>query len=87
MLRAGEVGGKKIKKELRHYGEKFMEAMVEKGLTVHEVDSETIAVWRNTSREFYPDLRGDFVPADIFDRVVAISDSLRSINFGNSLDQ
>ena len=87
MLAAAEAVGKKIKKDLRHDDQKFIDAMVEHGLIVHEANSEIIALWRNTSREFYPDLRGDFVPADIFDRVVAISDSLRSINFGNSLNQ
>ena len=87
MLAAAVAVGKKIKKDLRHDDQKFIDAMVEHGLTVHEVNTETVALWRNTSREFYPDLRGDFVPADIFDRVVAISDSLRSINSENKSGQ
>ena len=67
-----------IKDELRHEDQAFIDAMVEHGLIVHKASEETIKTWRNTARTFYPDLRGDYVPADIFDRIVAISDSIRS---------
>ena len=77
LIAAADKVAKKIKDELRHGDQAFIDAMVEHGLIVHEANAETRDLWRETARTFYPDLRGDFVPADIFDRVVSLSDSIR----------
>jgi len=54
------------------------------GLIVHTANAETKTLWKETARTFYADLRGDFVPADIFDRVVSLSDSIRSVDSVNT---
>lgn len=84
LIAAAEKVAKKIKDELRHEDQAFIDAMVEHGLTVHPADAEIKTLWRETARTFYGDLRGDFVPADIFDRVVFLSDSIRRVDSVNT---
>ena len=87
LIAAADKVAKKIKDELRHEDQAFIDAMVEHGLIVHEANVETRAIWRETVRTFYADLRGDFVPADIFDRAVSLSDSIRLVDSGNRFGQ
>ena len=84
LIAAADKVAKIIKDELRHGDQAFIDAMVEHGLIVHEANAETRTLWRETARTFYPDLRGDFAPADIFDRAVFLSDSIRFINSKNT---
>ena len=84
LIAAAAKVAKKIKDDLRHGDQAFIDAMVEHGLTVHEANAETRTLWRETARTFYPDLRGDFAPADIFDRAVFLSDSIRFIDSKNT---
>ena len=80
LIAAADKLARLVKEDLRHGDQAFIDAMVEHGLTVHTPDSATKDLWRETAQTFYPDLRGDYVPADIFDRAVAISDSLRALD-------
>jgi len=84
LIASADKVAKKIKDELRHGDQAFIDAMVEHGLIVHTANAETKTLWKETARTFYADLRGDFVPADIFDRVVSLSDSIRSVDSVNT---
>ena len=84
LIAAADKVAKKIKDELRHGDQAFIDAMVEHGLIVHAANAETKTLWRETARTFYNDLRGEFVPADIFDRVVSLSDSIRYVDSVNT---
>ncbi len=46
--------------------------MKQHGLTVHELNEEDLQYWKEYVEEWYPDIRGSYVPADIFDKVVAL---------------
>ena len=84
LIAAADKVAKKIKDELRHGDQAFIDAMVEHGLIVHTANAETKTLWKETARTFYDDLRGEFVPADIFDRVVSLSDSIRRVDSVNT---
>ena len=46
--------------------------MKQYGLTVHELNDEELQYWKEYLKNMYPDIRGSYVPADIFDKVVAL---------------
>jgi TRAP-type C4-dicarboxylate transport system substrate-binding protein len=48
-----------------------VEAMAQRGLTVHSMTPELDAEWRSLVESAYPRIRGNMVPADVFDQVRA----------------
>jgi len=46
--------------------------MQKHGLRVQHTSPEIDAAWRKLAEEAYPKIRGTIVPADMFDRVVAL---------------
>jgi len=67
LLDAAKEAGEKLKKETRASGERDVEAMKKRGLTVVPVDAKTDALWHATAEAAYPKIRGKVVPADAFD--------------------
>ena len=45
--------------------------MQKRGLTVHRVTPAVAAEWQALATRVYPQIRGQTVPADLFDRVQA----------------
>ncbi len=43
--------------------------MVKRGLKTHPVTPEVEAEWRRLAADLYPKIRGNMVPADMFDKV------------------
>jgi hypothetical protein len=43
--------------------------MTKRGLKIHAVSPEVEAEWRRLAEDVYPKIRGDMVPADMFDKV------------------
>jgi TRAP-type C4-dicarboxylate transport system substrate-binding protein len=68
---AAEQAGAKIRERARQEDQEAIEAMKKRGLTVHPVMPEVEAEWRRFAEETYPKIRGNWVPADLFDQVRA----------------
>jgi len=72
LLKTAVEAGKANKAQGRAESDKSVEAMKSKGLTVHPVSPELEAQWRTAAEVFYPKLKGQFVPAEIFDEVQSL---------------
>ena len=49
-----------------------IEVMKNYGLTVNKLSDKDLLYWKEYVEEWYPDIRGSYVPADIFDKVVKL---------------
>ena len=72
----------------RYMDGESIEVMKQYGLTVHEQSDADLQYWKKYVEEWYPDIRGSYVPADIFDKVVALKKEkdlldLKAKNGGN----
>ena len=66
---AAAVAGTKIRADDRKEDAKSIAAMQKKGLTVQPVTPQAEEEWRKLVNGVYPKIRGEMVPADIFDEV------------------
>lgn len=63
---------KEQRKTGRYKDVESIEVMKEYGLKVHEISDVDLRYWKEYVEKWYPDIRGSYVPADIFDKVVAL---------------
>ncbi len=82
LVRAAREVGERLRAEIRAFEAKAIEAMVERGLTIHPVPSEIVDQWEAESGEGYPALVGVNVPADIVTEMEQARDEYRA-NGGN----
>lgn len=79
MLRTGSEAGRRIREQARAEDEAAITAMQDKqGLKVVSFAPGAEAEWRRHVELLYPRIRGNIVPADIFDAAVAARDAYRS---------
>ncbi|MBN2319271.1 MAG: TRAP transporter substrate-binding protein DctP [Acidobacteria bacterium] len=69
LLEAAAGAGEKIRASARLEDEESIAAMQKKGLVVHPVSPEVEKEWLELNDIIYPKIRGNIVPADIFDEV------------------
>lgn len=69
MLTAAEAAGKQIREHARREMTESVEAMVKRGLIVHELTPAAEAAWRKLVDGANPKIRGSIVPAELFDEV------------------
>jgi TRAP-type C4-dicarboxylate transport system substrate-binding protein len=75
-LKASAVStGERLQGEVRKLEEEALQEMVKRGLTVITPDEAQLAEWKNIIYETYPKIRGDFIPADLFDEAIRVADS------------
>ena len=67
--RAAEEAGKKVRTQSRKEMDESVTAMKKRGLKVSQMTPEVEAEWRALFDGVYPKLRGNLVPADMFDEV------------------
>ncbi len=72
LAKAAAEAGREIKAAGRKEMDESVAAMVKRGLKVTPVTPELEADWRRTAEAVYPKIRGGMVPADIFDRALAL---------------
>jgi TRAP-type C4-dicarboxylate transport system substrate-binding protein len=77
LLEAARVAGKRLREEVRKSGERDVEAMRKRGLTVVPVDAKTRKLWLETAEGLYPEIRGKIVPAEAFDEAMRYRDAYR----------
>jgi TRAP-type C4-dicarboxylate transport system substrate-binding protein len=72
MLEAIAEIDKEQRKSGRYMDGESVEVMKEYGLTEHKLSDKDLQYWKKYVEEWYPDIRGSYVPADIFDKVVTL---------------
>jgi TRAP-type C4-dicarboxylate transport system substrate-binding protein len=79
MLKSAAECGRELQEQGRKENQESVEAMQKRGLQVHSVDKEAEAEWRRFSEGLYPNIRGNIVPAEMFDKVVQILHEYRAV--------
>jgi len=78
LLAAAQVAGESIRARSRKESTDAIEAMVARGLVVHDVPPEALKEWEQAVDKAYPLIRGSMVPADVFDEVMRHVDEYRA---------
>jgi TRAP-type C4-dicarboxylate transport system substrate-binding protein len=78
MLAAARNAANERRDEIRWMGEDAVTEMVKRGLTVVEVDTEAVNIWRTEAESAYPSLRGTIVPDELFDEVLHLHERFRA---------
>ncbi len=87
MLEAIVEIDKEQRKSGRYMDGESVEVMKKYGLTVHELSDKDLLYWKEYVEEWYPDIRGSYVPADIFDKVVALKKEKDFLDSKNKSDR
>jgi len=69
MSKIGVEAGKRIQASSRAENQTSVDAMKKRGLQVHSVPPDAEKEWRAYFEGIYPKVRGNLVPADVFDEV------------------
>ncbi len=72
LKKSAAEAGRKIRSRSREENDEAVEAMQKRGLQVHPVTPDLRALWQKTADEAYPKIRGQMVPAPIFDEAQAL---------------
>ena len=78
VLAACREAGLRLREEARKAGDRDVEAMKKRGLTVVAVDAKAEALWRGAAEAVYPKIRGKIVPAEAFDEAKKLLGDLRA---------
>jgi TRAP-type C4-dicarboxylate transport system substrate-binding protein len=78
LLASAATTGTEIKANARRESDDSVKAMEKRGLTVTKVTPEQETLWRLAAEAAYPQIRGSFVPADVFDLAIAAIKEYRS---------
>jgi TRAP-type C4-dicarboxylate transport system substrate-binding protein len=84
LLASAEAIGKKMRQRGRTEDDDAVRAMKQHGLQVHTVPPEVAADWQQFREQLYPRIRGNMVPADIFD---AVQQHLRTLRAAGASTQ
>jgi hypothetical protein len=82
MLKSAREAGKLIKADGRRENVESIEALKKRGLKVHAVTPEIDAEWDRTVEKAWTKIRGEVVPADIYDEVMSGLKSFRASKSG-----
>lgn len=77
MIEAARGAGTRLRGDIRAMGDEATRAMTTRGLKVIAVDAATRELWQSSAERAYPQLRGSYCPADLFDEVVRLRDGFR----------
>lgn len=78
MVKAAAEAGGQITERGRKESDEAVAAMVKRGLKVTPVPPELEAQWMARTETFYPRIRGDVVPPDLFDEVMRLVKEYRA---------
>lgn len=77
MTAAAAEAAKMLRSHREGLDERAIEEMKKRGLIVHEMTPELEQQWQDFIRPIWPQIRGNLVPADMFDRVQSILSEYR----------
>jgi len=69
LQKAADAAGAQMRKRGRQEAADAVQTMGKRGLKLHPVTPEIEAEWRRIAEDVYPKIRGNMVPADMFDKV------------------
>jgi TRAP-type C4-dicarboxylate transport system substrate-binding protein len=75
---AATAAGARFQESGRTENDEAVAAMQKRGLTVTPMTPAADAAWRSMAEDFYPEIRGSLVPADMFDEVVRLLTEYRA---------
>lgn len=78
LVKSAATAGKAVKAAGRKEMDESVAAMTKRGLTVTKVTPDLEAEWRQTAETVYPKIRGNIVPADIFDQTRKLIEEYRA---------
>ena len=78
ILKSAAECGQEFQTLGRKESQESVESMQKRGLQVQPVDKQAAEVWQQFSEGFYPKIRGNIVPADMFDKVMQILHDYRA---------
>jgi TRAP-type C4-dicarboxylate transport system substrate-binding protein len=70
--------GRKIQDRSRAESQEAIDAMKRRGLNVHPVPPDLESEWRRFAESVYPKVRGNMVPAEVFDKAVSLVSEYRA---------
>jgi TRAP-type C4-dicarboxylate transport system substrate-binding protein len=77
MIEAAHGAGTRLRGDIRAMGDDAVREMTKRGLQVIAIDAPTRALWQSSAERAYPQLRGSYCPADLFDEVLRLRDGFR----------
>lgn len=77
MLESAHVAGVGLREEIRKSEAQSVPLMQQFGLNVVHADEKAVAQWRALCESVYSKLRGQYIPADLFDEVKRLRDEYR----------
>jgi TRAP-type C4-dicarboxylate transport system substrate-binding protein len=78
LLTAARDAGVSLRGSIRKMGDDAVITMQKRKLNVIHVDAATTEEWRKQAEGIYPKLRGNEIPADLFDEVRRLRDEYRA---------
>jgi len=78
LMKAAAEAGRQVRQQGRAESAEAVAAMEKRGLKVTKPTPEDIADWMKFMDEAYPKIRGNMVPADMFDEVVKLVKEYRA---------
>lgn len=72
LLRASRSAAAHVRAQVRKMGEDAVVEMQKRGLNVIKLDAAALSRWQAEAKSSYPKIRGEVVPADLFDEVVRL---------------
>ena len=80
MLKAATQAGDLLRDKIHRMDHDAVAEMKKRGLQVTELNQAELEVWKKEAEEAYPQLRGRYCPADLFDQIRRLRDEFRSHN-------
>jgi TRAP-type C4-dicarboxylate transport system substrate-binding protein len=77
LLKAARAAGERLRGDIRTLGDDAVREMEKRGLQVTATDAVVRAAWQSAAEHAYPQLRGRYCPADLFDEVLRLRDEFR----------
>ena len=72
---SAESTGKRLQGEIRKLEEQALQEMIKRGLIVITPNEVQLEEWKRIIFEAYPKIRGDYIPADLFDEALRVANS------------
>jgi TRAP-type C4-dicarboxylate transport system substrate-binding protein len=77
MIEAARVAARQLQDKIRKLDAEAVPEMKKRGLRVVPLDEVARAAWRTQAENAYPNLRGRYTPAELFDEVRRLRDEFR----------
>ncbi len=85
MLEAARRAGDRFRDAIRKMGEDSILEMEKRGLKVLKPNDAEMDAWQREAEKTYPQLRGRYTPADLFDEVLRLRDAFRESAAENTI--